>query len=106
LRFSFQVLDLMLPVFRLTETISQGQYEWSLIHRVHLDENLKRRATSRNNPGYPVELRTACCAVEVDPAPVAATMDSGERVRGDITLGADGAKMSVRPSGGELARSF
>jgi len=82
----------------LTENNKLWQHEWSLIHRVHLHEELKRRATSTEYQGYPVELRTACPVIEVDPASATATLEGGELVRGDVLLGADGVKVGPFPT--------
>ncbi|KEZ43308.1 hypothetical protein SAPIO_CDS4752 [Scedosporium apiospermum] len=88
----------------LTENNKLWQHEWSLIHRVHLHEELKRRATSTEYHGYPVELRTACPVIEVDPASATATLEGGELVRGDVLLGADGVKSVTRSKlvGGDI----
>ncbi|PKS08463.1 hypothetical protein jhhlp_004846, partial [Lomentospora prolificans] len=80
------------------------QHEWILVHRVHLHEELKRRATDTQGPGIPVELRTSSAVTHVDPVTATATLEDGEKVSGDVILGADGVKSISRSkiSGGDI----
>lgn len=75
----------------LAEPNKLWQHPWHLVHRVHLHEELKRRATVPDEAGTPVPvLRTSCRVVDVDPAKGVVTLASGERLEGDLIVGADG----------------
>ncbi|KAK4234683.1 hypothetical protein C8A03DRAFT_37519 [Achaetomium macrosporum] len=74
----------------LTEPNKQWQHPWHLVHRVHLHEELKRRATSPEGEGVPAELRTFSRVVDVDPAAGTAVLENGQVVQGDVIVGADG----------------
>lgn len=80
------------------------QYPWTLVYRVHLHEELKRRATSPEYEGIPVELRTRSRVVQVDVPSVSVVLESGERVQGDVILGADGVHSKCRAAvpGGDV----
>ncbi|OJD34917.1 salicylate hydroxylase [Diplodia corticola] len=83
------------------------QHKWLLVYRVHLHEALKKRATDAEGKGVPVELRTSSRVVDVDPATAAVTLESGETVRGDLVVGADGVHSKARPKvpGGDVSAS-
>jgi 2-polyprenyl-6-methoxyphenol hydroxylase-like FAD-dependent oxidoreductase len=78
----------------LTEPNKQWQHPWHLVHRVRLHEELKRRALSPDGDGVPVELRTGSRAASVDAASATAVLESGECVRGNVLIGADGVHVS------------
>ena len=71
------------------------QHPWHLVHRVHLHEELKRRATSPSGEGVPVVLRTCSRVIDVDPSSATATLENGERLQGDVLIGADGVHVSA-----------
>lgn len=73
----------------LTESNKQWQHPWHLVRRVHLHEELKRRAICPDGDGVPVNLRLQSRVTQVDPASSTAILESGERVRGDVLIGAD-----------------
>jgi 2-polyprenyl-6-methoxyphenol hydroxylase-like FAD-dependent oxidoreductase len=73
------------------------QHPWHLVHRVHLHEELKRRATSIQDDGPPAELKTSSRVVDIDPATATAVLASGERIQGDVIIGADGVHVSSLP---------
>ncbi|KAL1897604.1 hypothetical protein Sste5346_003910 [Sporothrix stenoceras] len=77
---------------------------WLLTHRVHLHEELKRRAMAPEDEGPPAVLRTSCPVVDVDPESGIVTLESGEMITGDVILGADGAhsKSRAKLPGGNL----
>ncbi len=59
-----------------------------------LHENLKKVATSSEGKGNPVELRTGCKVVDIDCEKATVTLDNGEKVSGDLVIGADGVNAS------------
>ncbi|RYP29683.1 hypothetical protein DL767_006635 [Monosporascus sp. MG133] len=80
----------------LTEANKIWQHPWHLVHRVHLHEELKRHATSSEGEGVPAELKTSSRVVDIDPATATAVLESGERVQGDVVIGADGVHSVAR----------
>lgn len=84
----------------LNEANKMWQHSWLLIHRVHLHEELKRRAQSEDGPGTPVELHTSCRVLEVDTDLATAVLENGETFKGDVLLGADGVhvRLAYSPS--------
>lgn len=79
----------------LAEPNKLWQHPWHLVHRVHLHEELKRRATSPEGEGVPVVLRTCSRVIDADPVSATAVLDNGERVQGDVLIGADGVHVSM-----------
>ena len=71
------------------------QHPWHLVHRVHLHEELKRRATSPSGEGVPVVLKTCSRVIDVDSSSATAILENGERVQGHVLLGADGVHVSA-----------
>ncbi|KAJ4129654.1 hypothetical protein NW754_003936 [Fusarium falciforme] len=80
----------------LTESNKQWQHPWHLVHRVRLHEELKRRATSHDGPGVPAELRTCSRVVDVDPTSATVWLESGDKIQGDLVIGADGVHSKSR----------
>ncbi|PQE21532.1 FAD binding domain-containing protein [Rutstroemia sp. NJR-2017a BVV2] len=66
--------------------------DWYLIHRAHLHGALKELALSSEGDGTPVKLSVSCNIVDMDPKEATVTLDSGETIKGDIVIGADGVK--------------
>lgn len=52
-------------------------------------------ATAENGKGTPVKLSTSSQVVEVDPTQATVKLQSGEVVRGDLVIGADGVHVSL-----------
>ena len=69
-------------------------YPFHLMHRAHLHTALKNLALSEEGEGTPSVLHTASRIVDVDPETATVTMKSGEEVRGDVIIGADGIHVS------------
>ncbi|RYP00594.1 hypothetical protein DL764_006468 [Monosporascus ibericus] len=80
----------------LTEANKIWQHPWHLVHRVRLHEELKRHATSSEGEGEPAELKTSSRVVDIDPTTATAVLESGERVQGDVVVGADGVHSAAR----------
>ena len=67
-----------------------------LYHRQDLQSALGTAAASELIPGNPVEIRTGCQVASVDCEEGIVKLDSGEEVRGDVIIGADGIHSAVR----------
>ncbi|KAF1357093.1 hypothetical protein BDV97DRAFT_286555 [Delphinella strobiligena] len=80
----------------LTESNKQWQHPWQLVHRVHLHAQLQKTATSPLGKGKPVDLRYSAKVVDTDPETATAILESGERVEGDVLIGADGVFSETR----------
>lgn len=80
----------------LTEANAQWQHEWLLVHRVHLHSELQRLVKTRDGPGKPVDLRYSCKVTDLDADSACATLENGERIRGDVLIGADGVFSAAR----------
>ena len=61
-----------------------------MIHRAHLHEGLKNKATAPGK-GKLVVLHTSCKVPGVDLKTATVTFDDGTEVRGDVVIGAGGA---------------
>ncbi|KAK4235271.1 FAD-dependent monooxygenase [Achaetomium macrosporum] len=72
------------------------QRPWHLVRRVHLHEDVKRRATSSEGEGVPAALKTCSRVVDVDPTAGAAVLENGQVVQGDVMAGADGVHSVFR----------
>ena len=72
------------------------QHPWHLAHRVQVHEELKRACVSEEGKGRPVELRTGCQVKDVDVAAGRLVLESGEVVKGDVIVGADGVHSATR----------
>jgi 2-polyprenyl-6-methoxyphenol hydroxylase-like FAD-dependent oxidoreductase len=79
----------------LSEPNKLWQHPWQLVHRVHLHEELKRRATSPSGEGVPVVLKTCSRVIDVDASSATAVLENGESVHGDVLIGADGVHVSL-----------
>ncbi|EPQ32127.1 uncharacterized protein PFL1_00324 [Pseudozyma flocculosa PF-1] len=69
-----------------------------LNHRIALHRELKRLATSEDAgiPGKPAKLLTASKVVAVDCDTATVTLEDGSQIQGDVVVGADGIKSTVR----------
>lgn len=80
----------------LIEPNKQWQHPWQLVHRVHLHAELQRAATSSVGKGKPVDMRYASKVVDADPDTATAILENGERIEGDVLIGADGVFSETR----------
>lgn len=80
----------------LVEPNKQWQHPWQLVHRVHLHSELQKAATSLSGKGKPVEIRYSSKVIDTDPDTATATLESGERIEGDVLIGADGVFSETR----------
>lgn len=74
----------------LREPNKQWQHPWHLCHRVNLHDQLKRLATSTDQPGPPAKLHKSSKVVSVDPERGTITLEDGKTVEADLVIGADG----------------
>ncbi|KAE8825950.1 hypothetical protein HRS9122_10135 [Pyrenophora teres f. teres] len=83
-------------------------YPWQLAHRVTLHSELKKMATSEQGEGPPAVLRLRSKVVDVDPKEGVVILEGGERVQGDVIVGADGVHSKTRPRipGAENVKTF
>lgn len=77
---------------------------WHLVHRAHLHTMLSQHATGKHGIGKPCELRLSSKVVSVDPASATVTLESGDKLSGDVMLGADG--VHVRHTASHLLRCY
>ncbi|KAI5212844.1 FAD/NAD(P)-binding domain-containing protein [Aureobasidium subglaciale] len=82
----------------LTMPNKQWQHKWLLVHRAHLHNALRERAIGKEGKGKPATLRLASKVTSVDPEKAEVTLESGEKVSGDVLLGADGVHSLCRKS--------
>jgi hypothetical protein len=73
----------------LTMPNKQWQHKWLLVHRAHLHTALREKALSDG-----ANLRLSCKVASVDPKKAEVTLENGEKVSGDLLLGADGVHVS------------
>lgn len=69
---------------------------WLLAHRVHLHDALKKKATSLEGPGTAAELHTSSRVVDVDVSAATVILANGQKVKGDLVIGADGVHSVTR----------
>ncbi|EED12053.1 zeaxanthin epoxidase, putative [Talaromyces stipitatus ATCC 10500] len=74
----------------LTEVIKTSGTEWNLVHRAKLHSELKRLATSAEGLGSPAKLFLDCKLVDLDVNEPSLKLATGETIRGDMIIGADG----------------
>jgi salicylate hydroxylase len=67
-----------------------------LYHRQDLQSSLQSAAVSPDLPGNPAVIRTSSQVVDVDCEEGIVTLEGGEKVGGDIIIGADGIHSAVR----------
>ncbi|EMD89579.1 hypothetical protein COCC4DRAFT_56444 [Bipolaris maydis ATCC 48331] len=92
----------------LEESAGRWQHPWQLAHRVSLHSELRRIATSEEGPGKPAVLKLRSKVVDVDPKEGTVVLESGERIQGDLIVGADGvhSKTRLRIPGAENIKTF
>lgn len=71
------------------------QHQWMLAHRVDLHNELKKVALAEYGPGTPAGLRTSSRVVSVG-TDGSVTLESGEQLRADVVIGADGVHSKTR----------
>ena len=79
----------------LTEPNKMWQHPWQLVHRVRLHDKLKSMATSEKGVGRPAVLHVSSKVLEVGTEAGSLTLESGEKVKADVVLGADGIYVSL-----------
>ncbi|KAH6894469.1 hypothetical protein B0T10DRAFT_456699 [Thelonectria olida] len=67
-----------------------------LYHRQDLQSSLQSAAVSPDLTGNPAVIRTSSQVVDVDCEEGIVTLENGEKVRGDVIIGADGVHSAVR----------
>nr|XP_031860285.1 uncharacterized protein CI109_004169 [Kwoniella shandongensis]KAA5527357.1 hypothetical protein CI109_004169 [Kwoniella shandongensis] len=70
--------------------------EWALCHRVDLQKELMRVATTPDGPGSPCTVLLNSWVVSCDPDNASVTTKGGQTYHGDVLIGADGLKSVVR----------
>jgi 2-polyprenyl-6-methoxyphenol hydroxylase-like FAD-dependent oxidoreductase len=84
------------------------QHPWQLAHRISLHSELKRMATTEDEKGRPATLNIRSRVVDVNPHEGTVTLESGEKVHGDVIVGADGVHSKTRTliPGAENTKTF
>ncbi|KAH6648283.1 hypothetical protein BKA67DRAFT_593957 [Truncatella angustata] len=72
------------------------QHPWHLVHRVALHDNLKKAATSKDEPGPAATLQLSSRVLEVDPEAGKVVFEDGTIVEADVIVGADGIYSKTR----------
>ncbi|RAL03685.1 FAD-dependent oxidoreductase [Aspergillus ibericus CBS 121593] len=67
-----------------------------LVHRAHLHSTLRDKALATEGPGEPCILRLSSRVVSVNPEEGQVVLANGDRVSGDLVLGADGVHSQCR----------
>lgn len=73
-------------------------YPWQLCHRIDLHNALKAIAIQKDGKGLPVLIHLQSKVVEVNVEEVSITVQDGNKVKGDIIIGADGVHVSISPA--------
>ncbi|KAI9147320.1 FAD-dependent monooxygenase OpS4 [Paramyrothecium foliicola] len=92
----FTAKNEVLRDINIEESNKIWQHPWHLIHRVRLHEELKMRATSAEGPGVPADLRLCSRVIDVDIASATVTLENGDKIKGDLVIGADGVHSKTR----------
>jgi 2-polyprenyl-6-methoxyphenol hydroxylase-like FAD-dependent oxidoreductase len=79
----------------LWRAAGRWQHQWMLAHRVDLHAELKKVAIAEDGPGTPAILRTSSRVASVG-TDGSVTLDSGEQLRADVVIGADGVHSKAR----------
>ena len=69
---------------------------WLLAHRVHLHDKLKRTAFDPEGDGVPAKLNLQSRITDVDPVAATITLENGDKITGDLVVGADGVHSVTR----------
>lgn len=75
--------------------------KWLLVHRAHLHTALRKKATEKAGEGSPATLVLGNKVVAVDPENAQVTLESGEKVAGDVLIGADGVHVREATGAGK-----
>ncbi|KAH8679510.1 hypothetical protein BGZ60DRAFT_467666 [Tricladium varicosporioides] len=71
-------------------------YPWQLVHRIDLHNALKDKAIDETAEGKPVEIHLKSKVASVNVAESTIALHDGQRITGDLILGADGVHSIVR----------
>lgn len=80
----------------LTVSGKMWQHQWLLVHRVHLHAELQRLVKAHDGQGKPVDLRYSSKVADLEVDTATAILETGERVHGDVLIGADGVFSAAR----------
>lgn len=80
----------------LEEGMKMWQHPWQLVHRIHLHKTLMQVALSPEGKGTPATLRFNARVVDHDTETATVTLTTGEKVEGDVIIGADGVSSMAR----------
>jgi 2-polyprenyl-6-methoxyphenol hydroxylase-like FAD-dependent oxidoreductase len=69
-----------------------------LCHRIRLHEALKHAAITPDRPNRPAVLNTAARVIDCDPSTASITLENGEKITGDLVIGADGVSVGYKRS--------
>ncbi|KAK3370620.1 hypothetical protein B0H63DRAFT_564736 [Podospora didyma] len=78
------------------EDKKRWQHRRVMVHRAHLHTALREKALSEDGAGKPCTLRLSSRVVSVDAENGEVVLESGEKVTGDMVLGADGVRSECR----------
>jgi salicylate hydroxylase len=70
----------------------------TIFHRQDLHNALKAAALSESLPGEPVHIRTGAAVARCDAENGIVHLESGEKIEGDLVIGADGIRSALRES--------
>jgi salicylate hydroxylase len=70
-------------------------YPWQLCHRIDLHNSLKEIAMREQGKGVPVVIHLQSRVVEVNVEEVSITLQEGQKIQGDLLIGADGVHVSL-----------
>ncbi|KAF9733977.1 hypothetical protein PMIN01_08320 [Paraphaeosphaeria minitans] len=79
----------------LWRSAGRWQHQWMLAHRVDLHKELKKVAIAEDGPGKPAILRTSSRVASVG-TDGSVTLESGEQLKADLVIGADGVHSKAR----------
>ncbi|KAL4945232.1 hypothetical protein BDV06DRAFT_231397 [Aspergillus oleicola] len=90
----------------IKKTADFWRQRWLLVHRAHLHEGLKIAAQAPG-PGTPAVLHTSNKVIDIDPHSASITLENGDKVTGDLVLGADGVHSAAKAKipGGEKIKT-
>ncbi|KIW88823.1 uncharacterized protein Z519_10307 [Cladophialophora bantiana CBS 173.52] len=94
--FQVYALDGKMQIRIPLSTMEKYGGERMLYHRMDLHDVLKQRATAQGHPGNPAELRASSRVARVDCDGGVVELESGEVLKADLVVGADGIKSVVR----------
>ncbi|WWC64322.1 uncharacterized protein I303_106932 [Kwoniella dejecticola CBS 10117] len=78
------------------DPLEEAGCEWALCHRVDLQQELMRLATTPDGPGTPCQVLLGSPVIACDPSTATVTTQSGKTYQADVVIGADGLKSVIR----------